>query len=343
MTKNKIAINHYSSADTVPGQGVGSAYDELINLFQTNSKLKQDFKIQINKLSRADISHYHTIDPWFLLTTFFPRRGVKVGYVHFLPETIKGSIKLPKLAMKIFGWYIIRFYRRMDKLVVVNPSFKKELIKAGLDANKIEFVPNFVNPKNFYPQTKELIKANQKKLKINPKQPVIFGVGQVQTRKGVLTFVELAKNNPDWQFIWAGGFSFGPVTDGYQGLNKIVKNPPANLQFTGIIDRTTLNDYYNLADIFLLPSYSELFPMSILEAFAVQKPVVVRNLALYKDILQDAYLSGKNTKELQAAIESILKSKSVQNKMIASSKRASQYYSPDHIADIWDHFYKSLL
>ena len=343
MTNEKIKINHFSSADTVPGQGVGSAYLELINLFKTNSKLKDDFDLRINKIKRSDISHYHTIDPWFLLTTFLPGRGVKVGYVHFLPETIQGSINLPKPLMKIFGWYIIYFYRRMDKLVVVNPSFKKELVKAELNSEKIEYIPNFVNPKNFHLQTKTQINKNKKKLEINSKKPIIFGVGQVQTRKGILTFVELAKNNPNWQFIWAGGFSFGAATDGYKELNKIVKNPPENLRFTGIIDRKALNDYYNLADIFLLPSYSELFPMSILEAFATHTPVVVRDLDLYKDILQGAYLSGRNTKEIQAAIASLIKSKTAKDKMINKSKKASEYYSPENIADKWDNFYKSLI
>lgn len=60
-----------------------------------------------------------------------------VGYVHFLPETLEGSIHLAKPIQKIFNWYVLSFYRRMDKLVVVNPSFTPKLIKAGIPEKKL--------------------------------------------------------------------------------------------------------------------------------------------------------------------------------------------------------------
>lgn len=37
---------------------------------------------------------------------------------------------------------------------------------------------------------------------------VVLGVGQIQHRKGVLDFVEVAKEFPELQFVWAGGLLF---------------------------------------------------------------------------------------------------------------------------------------
>ena len=99
----------FSSATKVKGQGVGSAYTELINLLK--KYYSQELNIEINKFNRVNISHYHTIDPQFYLSTFLPGRGCKIGYVHFLPETIDGSLKLPWLAKKVFFKYIISFYK----------------------------------------------------------------------------------------------------------------------------------------------------------------------------------------------------------------------------------------
>ena len=65
-----IRITMFSSAETVPGQGVGSAYRELINLL--TARFKDKFQVRINSLAPADISHYHTIDFWFYLNTFLP-------------------------------------------------------------------------------------------------------------------------------------------------------------------------------------------------------------------------------------------------------------------------------
>ena len=59
----------FSSATKVKGQGVGSAYTELINLLK--KYYSQELNIEINKFNRVNISHYHTIDPQFYLSTFF--------------------------------------------------------------------------------------------------------------------------------------------------------------------------------------------------------------------------------------------------------------------------------
>ena len=262
-----LNIHMYSSALSVKGQGVGSAYSELINLLK--EYFPDKIKIVINKLGKADISHYHTIDPLFYLETFLPGRGVKVGYVHFLPETIEGSLKLPSFAKKIFYKYMISFYKRMDQIVVVNPVFGKKLENYGIDAKKITYIPNFVSKKEFYPKSQTEKKQLRQKLGISTDKFTVIGVGQVQERKGVPDFIELAKRHPEIQFVWVGGFSFGKMTDGYNELKQVVDQPPANLMFPGILDRDEMNDYYNVADLFLLPSFNELFPMSILEAFSV--------------------------------------------------------------------------
>ena len=58
-----IKITMFSSADKVAGQGVGSAYLELINLLRNQCSDK--FEIEINRYGKSQISHYHTIDPLF--------------------------------------------------------------------------------------------------------------------------------------------------------------------------------------------------------------------------------------------------------------------------------------
>ena len=117
-----IKITMYSSADKVAGQGVGSAYAELMTLLK--DRFASQFDIQINEFSRQnDISHYHTIDPRFFVSTFSKKRGQKIGYVHFLPETMEGSLKIPQPFRGLFYRYLIAFYKRMDHLVVVNTTF----------------------------------------------------------------------------------------------------------------------------------------------------------------------------------------------------------------------------
>jgi len=207
-----IKITMFSSANKVAGQGVGSAYVELVNLL--NERFKDDFDIKINKLQRSKISHYHTIDPQFFLSTLLPGRGRKIGYVHFLPETLEGSLKIPQPFKAIFYWYVLTFYRRMDHIVVVNPSFISKLEAVGIDRGKITYIPNFVDPDKFSEYTTDHKAALRDELGFDQSKFMVMGAGQIQERKGVNDFIELARRNPDMQFVWVGGFSFGKMTDG---------------------------------------------------------------------------------------------------------------------------------
>ncbi|WP_297817888.1 glycosyltransferase family 4 protein [uncultured Lactobacillus sp.] len=332
-----IRINMFSQADSVQGQGVGSAYNELMKLLRT--KLVEDFYVTVNRYGQSDLTHYHTINPSYFANSFSPSRGRKIGYVHFLPETLEGSIKLPEPAKKVFYKYVIDFYNRMDQIVVVNPIFIDKLANHGINPDKVKYIPNFVSKSEFYEQSQEQKNAFRKKLGIDLDKFVIFGDGQVQERKGVDDFAKLAIANPDIQFIWAGGFSFGKITDGYDHFKSLVENPPANLKFTGIVDRNELVNYLNIADLFLLPSYDELFPMSVLEAFSCNTPVLLRDLELYKAIIDGYYLEGRDFDELNEKVKLAKKDATVLQKYKQLSQKASEQYSEDHLAEIWKNFY----
>lgn len=333
-----IRINMFSQADSVAGQGVGAAYLELIRLLRTH--LVDDFYVTINKYGRSDLTHYHTINPTYFANSFSPARGRKIGYVHFLSDTLEGSIKLPGVAKKVFYQYVIDFYKRMDQIVVVNPIFIDKLAEYGLDRNKIRYIPNFVAKSEFYEQTQAKKNATRQELGIPQDKFVVFGDGQVQARKGVDDFAKLAEANPDYQFIWAGGFSFGKITDGYDHFKQLVENPPKNLTFTGIIDREKLVDYLNMADLFLLPSFDELFPMSVLEAFSCGTPVLLRDLDLYRAIIDGYYLAGKDFAEMNEQLRFAATHPEVLARQQELSRKASQQYSEDHLAEIWRDFYQ---
>ena len=88
MKSKKIKIRVFSKATTVPGQGVGAAYVEQLNLIQQSKRL---VVLQPNE-PRPDLVHIHTINfrYWFAMIFIkIPR----VVYVHFLPSTLSSSIK----------------------------------------------------------------------------------------------------------------------------------------------------------------------------------------------------------------------------------------------------------
>ena len=327
----------FSQAASVKGQGVGSAYTELIRLLRTH--LVDKFYVTNNRYGKSDLTHYHTVNPTYFANSFSPARGRKIGYVHFLPETLEGSVKLPSMAKNIFYKYVIDFYKRMDEIVVVNPIFIDKLVKYGIKRENVKYIPNFVSKNEFYSESQEKKNSFRHQLGIPLNKFVVFGDGQVQARKGVDDFAKFAEANPEMQFIWAGGFSFGKITDGYDHFKKLVENPPHNLKFTGIIDRQKLVDYLNIADLFVLPSYDELFPMSVLEAFSCGTPVLLRDLDLYQAIISGYYMKGSNFTEMNQQLQAAAHDTAILNKYSKLSDEASEKYSEDNLAHIWDDFY----
>jgi 1,2-diacylglycerol-3-alpha-glucose alpha-1,2-galactosyltransferase len=331
-----------SSADKVAGQGVGSAYLELIKMLKENAS--DSLTIKINSWKKSNITHYHTIEPLYYFSTFFKfYTGVKVGYVHFLPETLDGSIKLPKFIFAIFKRYVISFYKKMDHLVVVNPNFIDKLEACGLNRQKVTYIPNFVSKEKWYELSMDEKKSLKDRLKIARDKFIVLGAGQVQKRKGVDDFVALALKNLDVQFIWTGGFSFGKITAGFERYKEIVDHPPKNLIFTGTISREEMMQYYNIADLFLLPSFNELFPMSILEAASCKTPVMLRDLALYHHILEGKYLPVQNLEDMNKKLREILNNRKILAKYQKKAEEISNQYSEGALYKIWKNFYKSLL
>lgn len=336
----KISINMLSSADKVPGQGVGSAYLELIKLLKEDAK--DDFDIAINKGIKYDILHAHTVDlPNYIKLKL--TKGKKIVYVHFLTDTLDGSIRLPKPLFKIFKKYVISFYKCADKLVVVNPIFIKDMVKAGLNKEKITYIPNFVSKEQFYELSSNEKNKIRKKYKIKENDFVVIGAGQVQTRKGVLDFIDVAKKMPDVKFMWAGGFSFGPMTDGYEELKKIMDNPPENVQFLGIVPREEMNNLYNISNVLFVPSYNELFPMTILEAMSSGTPLLLRNLDLYEDILFKKYLSADNNDDFVKELYLLKNDSKFYDKAKENSKEISKFYSKEHVLEMWKKLYIGLV
>ncbi|MDD7793500.1 glycosyltransferase family 4 protein [Clostridium sp. 'White wine YQ'] len=334
-------INMLSSADKVKGQGVLSAYLEQVDLVKNG--LNDDYKIKINNLNFCDIMHYHTIDFKFFLSIPLSKfLGTSVAYVHFVPETIEESLKLPSFIKKVFYKYMIYFYKSVDHLVVVNPYFIDVLKKYKIDENKVTYIPNFVSEDNFYRYDEGEIDLLKEKYGIPLEKFVVLGVGQVQTRKGVMDFIKVAENLPDIQFIWAGGFSFGSITDGYKELKKVIENPPPNVKFLGIINREEMNNIYNICDLMFLPSYNELFPMSILEAMALKIPVLLRDLDIYSNILFNYYLKGNDVSDFTEIIKALQAKNGEYKNWCNSSWKCHEFYSKDYVLKMWKKFYDEI-
>ncbi len=98
-------------------------------------------------------------------------------------------------------------------------------------------------------------------------------------------------------------------------------------------------DYYNMADLFLLPSFEELFPMSVLEAFATDTPVMVRDLELYQQIITPYTITAVDVADMQARIRALADDRELLATYAAKSHEAAQVYDEARLEKVWHDFY----
>jgi 1,2-diacylglycerol-3-alpha-glucose alpha-1,2-galactosyltransferase len=334
MKSKKIKIRVFSKATTVPGQGVGAAYMEQLNLIQQSKRL---VVLQPNE-PRPDLVHIHTINFRYWLAMLFIKIP-RVVYVHFLPSTLSSSIKLPRLFFGILKWYVKVFYKTASHLVVVNPIFIDPLMKMGIKQERIVFIPNYVDESKFATKVSNTSIRKQWQFK----RFTVLGVGQVQHRKGVLDFIEVAKKLPAVDFVWAGGFSFKGITAGYEELKKVMDNPPSNVRFLGIVPREKMNELYHGCDLFFLPSFDELMPMSVLEAAVCDKPILLRDLELYQPVFFKHYLSAHDVDGFVKMIKQLSENKEMYQQSLDHPRWLKNYYRKEAILKQWEDFYQEVV
>ena len=112
---------------------------------------------------------------------------------------------------------------------------------------------------------------------------VIMGVGLYIERKGILTFVELAKRLPKYKFIW---FGYSPLTFSPNKIKKAVHTKLDNLVFAGYVEPEVLRKAYSGADLYLFPTLEETEGIPILEALTARIDTVINDIPIF-NFLED--------------------------------------------------------
>ncbi len=322
------------------GQGVRSASLEDISLVERLGKDKYEVSVN-SKIHRADIVHCLYVLPKFYFA--LKRHHPSVMMVHFLPDTLDGSISMPHGFLGLYKRYVMKFYSQADELVTVNPIYVDKLVQLGFSREHATYIPNYVSPDEFKPLPIPQKVKVRREFKIPDEAFVALAVGQTQPRKGLFDFITVAEDNPDITFVWAGGFSFGHITADYDEIKKALKNPPPNVRFLGIIPRAKMNELYNAANVLFFPSYDELFPMTILEAANVNLPILVRDLPLYDPIVGDKVLKAHGNEEFSDTLKKLKGDPALLAECALHSSELAGEYTPEAVFSKWDRFYQRIL
>lgn len=167
-----------------------------------------------------------------------------------------------------------------DQVITVSNLTRKIVIeKYGIDAKKVITVYNGVAPKD---------KSHVHAIQRHVREKVVTFLGRVTFQKGPEYFVEAAykilQKDDNVRFVMAGKGDM---------LHKIIKRVAqlrigTKFHFTGFLNSPEVDRMFGMSDVYVMPSVSEPFGISPLEALRSNVPVVISKQSGVAEILQHA-------------------------------------------------------
>lgn len=204
--------------------------------------------------------------------------------------------------------YIKRILNKSNKVIALSDEWKT-ILSEIVENNKIEVLYNSIEVKS---------NLNNK----NYEEENILFLGRLGKRKGVYDILEVApkiiSKHPNVKFIIAGDGEVDNVRTlcKEKGIEKNVKI----LGWTSGDDKIKL---LNQATVYLLPSYNEGMPISILEAMSYKLPVVSTNIGgipqLVREDIEGYLFNPGDLSELESILNKILSSEKLRKKLGGNS------------------------
>ena len=178
-----------------------------------------------------------------------------------------------------------------DLILAVSSYTRDRLIKEqNLDPNKISVLYNTFDADKFVPASKPTYLLDRYQLK--PEQPIILTVGRLSASEQYKGYDQIIRAIPkirdlipDVHYIIVG------KGDDKSRIDQLITELKLEncVTLAGFVPDAELCDYYNLCDLFAMPSKGEGFGIVYLEALACGKPVLGGN----QDAAIDALCHGK--------------------------------------------------
>ena len=167
-----------------------------------------------------------------------------------------------------------------DRVITVS-NYTREIViqRYGIDPSKVFTVHNAVEPVD----RPELSGARR-----NVREKVVTFLGRVTFQKGPDYFVEAAykilQKDPNVRFVMAGSGDM---------LNRMIKRVAelrisTHFHFTGFLKGDDVDKMFALSDVYVMPSVSEPFGISPLEAMRSNVPVVISRQSGVSEVLKYA-------------------------------------------------------
>ncbi|GAK55313.1 glycosyl transferase group 1 [Candidatus Vecturithrix granuli] len=233
--------------------------------------------------------------------------------------------------------------RQNTRLIVISEAVKQYLIREHVPEHQIVRVYDGVDLHQYQPRQSPF----------NEKSEVIIGiVGQIGERKGHKYLLEalsaLVPSYPQIQ-LWIVGKEPEQNQEHYtEQLERYIKEAHLEPYVTWWGFRTDIPDILSQLDILALPSLQEPFGKIVIEAMAMEKPVVATTVGGVPEIVVDGktglLVPPQDARALRQALERLLLNRETRIAMgIAGRKRVEHLFSLDQNMQHTQQIYAEIL
>ena len=264
-----------------------------------------------------------------IVYTFTPKAGLLGMMASFLsrvPVRIHNIVGMPLMEATGKKFILLKFIERLTYFFSTNlfcNSFGlKKFINENLTKKDVKVIAqgsiNGVDTE-FFKNTKTLDEKEviRDKFKIDKKDFVITFVGRIVKDKGINelieAFVNLSKKYNNLKLLLVGDYEehLNPI----KNENKILIDSLDSIITVGF--QNDIRDFLSITDLFVLPSYREGLPNSLIEAGSFGIPLLATNINGCNEIIDDGItgilIEKKSAKKLEEGIDKLLEDKELYN------------------------------
>lgn len=178
-------------------------------------------------------------------------------------------------------------------------------------------------------EKKQVKKQKYSSIGLKKDDKVILYVGRVSPIKNLPVLIKSLKKvrNKNKKLVIIGKYDNEPYTTEYKKCLKIAEKEGVlkKALFLGQVSDEMLNDFYNLADVFVIPSKHEGFCIPVVEAMSVGTPVIGANTTALPETIGTAGLlfEPDDPDELAKQINKVFNNKRLREKLI---KKGYEHY-----------------
>jgi glycosyltransferase involved in cell wall biosynthesis len=236
------------------------------------------------------------------------------------------------------------YYHGTDRIVAVSHGVKQALCKQGIPAEHIEVIHNGTPVEKYVVKDEGRIHELRKRYGISSEDIVIGCVARESKRKRqdqLLKALRLVRRRTKVLLVGTG------MNTEYQRLIEPIRSQHT-VFFCGYVSPNEVLNFNRLFDLHVLPSTMEGLSQALLEAMALEVPVIATRAGGNTDLIQDGengYLfDDNNIEQLAEKIRLVIENREDRDRIVARAKRtALEDFSINKTIDRYETFFESLI